>query len=233
MTYGALVTTILRDNNNDCEVCNRLLNRMGHNIGIRLVEEYLARTGGVFEASRGSKPHTPLNNTHNPNQGTDSNSSHNSNNNGNSINNSNSGSTFGDGAGQPPPPPQPDVDLFKGGGGVCQNIQETAESIAKIGFKMFLGINVDVTNYTNNSFSLYMYQNPFALFVELPANLVAEGLSYTEILCGVLRGCLAQVGLVSKVTMVRDCLRGDEVNELKVVISGQAGNEVGDDFKDE
>jgi len=44
LTYGALVTQILRDTENVNET-GKQLKRMGHNIGVRLVEDYLARTG--------------------------------------------------------------------------------------------------------------------------------------------------------------------------------------------
>ena len=61
--------------------------------------------------------------------------------------------------------------------GVCRSLRETADSIAKVGFKMFLGVNVDVANFSDArgpggagaAFSLYIYQNPLAVFVELPS----------------------------------------------------------------
>ena len=33
--------------------------------------------------------------------------------------------------------------------GVCRSLRETADSIAKVGFKMFLGVNVDVANFSD------------------------------------------------------------------------------------
>lgn len=42
MTYGALVAQLLRDYEDDDEV-NKQLEKMGYNIGVRLIEDFLAR----------------------------------------------------------------------------------------------------------------------------------------------------------------------------------------------
>ncbi|RZF37673.1 hypothetical protein LSTR_LSTR003084 [Laodelphax striatellus] len=44
LTYGALVSQLMKDYDNADDV-NKQLERMGYNIGIRLIEDYLARTG--------------------------------------------------------------------------------------------------------------------------------------------------------------------------------------------
>lgn len=43
MTYGALVSQLIKDYDNVDDI-NKQLERMGYNIGIRLIEDYLART---------------------------------------------------------------------------------------------------------------------------------------------------------------------------------------------
>lgn len=43
LTYGALVTKLLKDYENVDDV-NKQLDRMGYNIGVRLIEDFLART---------------------------------------------------------------------------------------------------------------------------------------------------------------------------------------------
>lgn len=48
MTYGAIVVQLLRDNRDDCDVVNLELHRMGYNIGVRLIDEYLVQTQGVL-----------------------------------------------------------------------------------------------------------------------------------------------------------------------------------------
>lgn len=166
--------------------------RMGSNIGIRLIDEYLSKTAYHSSSTDPSPPPTSSNS-----------SSTNFNN------------------------------------GVCRSLNETAECIAKVGFKMFLGINVDVANFVDGpsgpegtTFSLYIYQNPLAIFVELPSE-GFDDLSYSEILCGVLEGSLSQVGLLVKCDMVRDVLKGDEVNEIRVYVRGRVKDDVGEGFKEE
>lgn len=43
LTYGALVSQLIKDSDNIEEV-NKQLERMGYNIGIRIIEDFLART---------------------------------------------------------------------------------------------------------------------------------------------------------------------------------------------
>ena len=60
-----------------------------------------------------------------------------------------------------------------GTNGTCQNHREMADVIAKVAFKMFLGVSADVTawNAERNSFCLVLYENPLNEFVELPAEM--------------------------------------------------------------
>lgn len=44
LTYGAMVSQLMRDYEN-VEDVNKQLERMGYNIGIRLIEDFLAKTG--------------------------------------------------------------------------------------------------------------------------------------------------------------------------------------------
>ena len=58
---------------------------------------------------------------------------------------------------------------------------------------MFLGISPVVTNWSaaSDEFSLILDNNPMAEFAELPEG--HEGLLFSNILCGVLRGALEMV----------------------------------------
>ena len=60
---------------------------------------------------------------------------------------------------------------------------------------MFLGISPVVTNWSaaSDEFSLMLDNNPLAEFAELPEG--HEGLLFSNILCGVLRGALEMVRL--------------------------------------
>ncbi|KAK3739015.1 hypothetical protein QZH41_010495, partial [Actinostola sp. cb2023] len=120
LTYGSLVAQLVKDYESAPEV-NKQLSKMGYNIGVRIIEDFLARS----------------NNT-----------------------------------------------------GRCHDLKETADVIAKSGFKMFLGVTPVITNWSSASdeFSLILDNNPLADFVELPDGL--EGLLYSNILCGVLKGAL-------------------------------------------
>ena len=46
MTYGSLVSQLLRDYENPDDV-NKQLDRIGYNIGLRLIEDYLAKTNAT------------------------------------------------------------------------------------------------------------------------------------------------------------------------------------------
>lgn len=52
--------------------------------------------------------------------------------------------------------------LAKSGVASCQDFRDTAEVVAKVAFKMFLGINVEVSqwNAEGNACSLLIYENP-------------------------------------------------------------------------
>ncbi|KAL6456941.1 hypothetical protein MHYP_G00339040 [Metynnis hypsauchen] len=145
LTYGALVTQLCKDYENDEEV-NKQLDKMGYNIGVRLIEDFLARS---------------------------------------SV-------------------------------GRCQDFRETADVIAKVAFKMYLGITPSVTNWSpaGDEFSLILESNPLVDFVELPDN--HSTLVYSNLLCGVLRGALEMVQMAVDVRFAQDTLRGDNVTEIRM-----------------
>ncbi|XP_022089882.1 trafficking protein particle complex subunit 3-like isoform X2 [Acanthaster planci] len=145
LTYGSLVSQLVKDYESDEEV-NKQLDKMGYNIGIRLVEDFLARSGERR----------------------------------------------------------------------CNDFRETADIIAKSGFKMFLGITPTVTNWSaaGDEFSLVFDNNPLTDFVELPEE--HSQLNYSNILCGVIRGALETVQMDVNVRFVQDVLKGDNQTEVKV-----------------
>ncbi|XP_024545601.1 trafficking protein particle complex subunit 3 isoform X2 [Selaginella moellendorffii] len=98
----------------------------------------------------------------------------------------------------------------------CSEFRETADVIAKIGFKMFLGVTATVSNW-NADFtecSLVLDDNPLVDFVELPET--CQGLYYCNVLCGVIRGALEMVSMRTEVKWARDMLRGDDAYELRL-----------------
>ena len=140
-----------RDFNRNYLEVNQQLDRMGYNIGVRLIEEFLAKTG----AQR------------------------------------------------------------------CSSFRETADMICKVAFKMFLNITPSVENFSQDgkSFSIVLYENPLAEFVELPVTLdpkVQKELWYSQLYCGVIRGALQMIQLDTDVYFVQDTLRGDEKTEIRL-----------------
>ena len=114
----------------------------------------------------------------------------------------------------------------------CTSLKDTAEVVAKTGFRMLLGISCDVTMASDGkSFSLTMQENPLALFVELPPQ--HSNLHYSIIYCGVLRGALEQVNLKVNCKFVQDMLQGDPVNEIRVELLQVLVDGAGDDYKEE
>ncbi|EPY52539.1 TRAPP complex subunit Bet3 [Schizosaccharomyces cryophilus OY26] len=145
LTYGSIVAQLCRDMN--YEYVNEELEKMGYNIGIRLIEDFLART----EWHR------------------------------------------------------------------CVDFRETAETVAKVGFKMFLNVTPMITDWSEDdqTFTLTLDDNPLAEFVELPVEARSQ-LWYSNILCGVIRGALEMVQMDVEAYFIRDILRGDEHTDMKV-----------------
>eukprot|EP00921_Rhytidocystis_pertsovi_P013893 GHVQ01022583.1.p1 GENE.GHVQ01022583.1~~GHVQ01022583.1.p1 ORF type:complete len:200 (+),score=28.84 GHVQ01022583.1:691-1290(+) len=158
LTYGSIVCQLVKDNE-DVDAVNAQLDKMGHNIGTRLIEEFLAKSGT----------------------------------------------------------------------GVCSDFRETAEVIAKVGMKMFLGISCDVDNWNSSgtSCSLIFQDCPLTLFVELPPYLAS--LCYANLLCGVIRGSLEQVHMKVSCTFVRDMLKGDPHYEISLELKQLLKEEFIDD----
>ncbi|KIV79263.1 hypothetical protein PV11_06831 [Exophiala sideris] len=151
LTYGTVVAQLCTDYEFDYAQVNQQLDKMGYNIGMRLIEDFLAKS-----------------NT-----------------------------------------------------GRCGNFRDTAEMIAKVGFKIFLNITPTVTNWTadNKQFSLLFDENPLADFVELPDDGRAQDeLWFSNILCGVLRGALEMVQMSIEAHFVSDVLRGNDVTEMRVTL---------------
>lgn len=199
LTYGSLITELLKDYDHNMIEINNQLDRIGHSIGIRCVDELLAKC---------------------------------------EVNG---------------------IDM----GPACSSLEQTAEVIAKVGFRCFLGMTCDVTNVTDTSFSLFLYENPLSIFVELPESTESDSnndnnrngdgefegendagngnatktdwnkLKYSNIYCGVIRGALEQVNMKVTCDFVRDVLRGDDVNEIRVELKEIMMEGAGEDYHEE
>ena len=100
----------------------------------------------------------------------------------------------------------------------CDTIRETAEVVAKAGFKMYLGIVCDVGNWAagDKEFSLFVYENPITDFVELSDEY--QNLHYLNLICGVIRGALEMVRYKTNCFLIKDSLKGDEFTEIRVEV---------------
>jgi hypothetical protein len=122
--------------------------------------------------------------------------------------------------------------LAKSGITACGNFRETVDIIAKVAFKMFLGLTVDVGNWNaeNSACSLIFSENPLIDFVELPPQ-YAE-LQYCNLLCGVIRGALEMVQLQIDSHFVKDVLRGDDVSEMRLELKGVVRGGMSEEYRD-
>ena len=80
----------------------------------------------------------------------------------------------------------------------------------------YLGIIGNYNQVGENEFHLKFNQNPISLYVELPESL--EGLCYSNIICGIMRGMLEITGFEVKCEFVKDKMKGDDINDIKITL---------------
>lgn len=151
LTYGSIVAQLCKDYEGNYAEVNKQLDQFGYNIGLRLIEDFLAKSNMTR----------------------------------------------------------------------CSNFRETAEAIAKVGFKMYFNTTPSITNWTadGKTFSLIFDENPLNDFVELPDDGKAQNeLWYSNMLCGVLRGALEMVQMQIDAHFVSDVLRGNDTSEMRVTL---------------
>ncbi|KAI9179285.1 hypothetical protein H9P43_005948 [Blastocladiella emersonii ATCC 22665] len=180
LTYGSIVTQLVRDFNQDYAKVNEHLEKMGYNIGTRLIEEFLAKSqmGRCRDFRETGEA------------------------------------------------------IAKVGFKMFLNLVPTVANLSADG----------------RSFSLVFDENPLAEFVELPddakrpagtvvvapssssatggaaataggsAGAAATPLWFSNVLCGVVRGCLEMMQLQVEAYWVSDVLHGDDINEMRVTL---------------
>ena len=126
--------------------------------------------------------------------------------------------------------------LAKSGVSRCENFRETAEVIACVGFKMFLGITAETKewNADETCCKLVFSENPLNDFVELPP-CYSSSLNYSNVICGVIRGALEQLQIQVVCNFTKDVLKGDAENEIFLQFKGKLHEEFldEDDYEDD
>ena len=147
LTYGALVRQVLHDCEDRVFEANKKLDEMGHAMGCRLVEDFLAKTNARK----------------------------------------------------------------------CLSFKESAETVALVGFKMFLNLECSLENWNDDETRCdvrFEHLDPFVAFVEVPDRYKSgddeqSKLKYCQVLCGAARGALESVGVRVECHFVKDALVGD------------------------
>ena len=91
----------------------------------------------------------------------------------------------------------------------CSSFEDTAEVVCLVGFKMFLGFEAKLDkngwNEKKTSFVVILEKNPLNYFVQLPEGM--KKLKYSNIFCGVIRGCLEMVQMRVECEFEKDQLQ--------------------------
>ena len=97
--------------------------------------------------------------------------------------------------------------LAKSGWTRCADFKETAQIISAVAFKMFLNCCPKVAEISNNEFGLVFGGDsseaslPIYEFVNLPDEMVHEGLIYGNIIPGLIKGSLEMVNSLYEMEM--------------------------------
>lgn len=184
------------------------LDRMGHSMGIRCVEEFLAKAGGDVISS----------------------SSNSSNNN-----------SFADTADLM----KMALKMFLGVSAIdyappAGNSSSTDGTTANTTTTATTAATATAGNTTtggsagsgsSNQYSIFLPENPLAIFVELPEDRL--DLEYSQLLCGLVRGMLEMLQFDVSCQMVQSQLKGDDVNEIRVQLQQVLQEGAGEEYQEE
>jgi len=202
LTYGALMGELLRDLEKPDLICAEL-DRMGHSMGIRSVEEFLAKAGGASDiplpAIGGTFAETPQ------------------------VLKMALRMFFGIAADSR----WKDAAGTGGTGGAT-----TAASVAGPGGDGTAAGVSGGGDSSKTTYALLFTENPLTLFVELPEEL-SDTLEYNQLLAGWCRGVLELLQFDCTCKISQSVLAGDGVNEITVTLNQVLQEGAGEDYQEE
>jgi len=108
--------------------------------------------------------------------------------------------------------------LAKSGVNRCADFKDSCDTLAQVALPMFLNVKGDIPpgswNHSQTECSLMVPENPMIDFVELPDE--CSDLQYSNLLCGVVRGAFEMVSFKVECRFVRDMLKGESENEIRI-----------------
>eukprot|EP01029_Cantina_marsupialis_P029326 TRINITY_DN780113_c0_g1_i1.p1 TRINITY_DN780113_c0_g1~~TRINITY_DN780113_c0_g1_i1.p1 ORF type:complete len:189 (-),score=45.45 TRINITY_DN780113_c0_g1_i1:75-641(-) len=115
----------------------------------------------------------------------------------------------------------------------CKDFKESIEVLTKVGFRMFLGISGQSTNWNVDctSCTIVVKDNPLDEFVELPKEY--DDLWFSNLLCGVIKGALEMINYEIKCSYSKDRLHGAATDEIFVELIQQHEDAAGEEYNDE
>jgi hypothetical protein len=98
----------------------------------------------------------------------------------------------------------------------CRDFYDTISVLTKVGFKMFLGIEAEISRASsdNRTFHITFKNNPLLDFVELPQGM--EQLNFSNVIPGAITGALRMLSMVVECTYVQDKLKGHPEDEISI-----------------
>lgn len=96
----------------------------------------------------------------------------------------------------------------------CDSIKETLENISTHAFKLYLSVQCELIQINEKEFNLSFIDNPLNDFVELPEKY--HSLWFSNIIPGILVGALEVIGINVECEYIKDVLKGNDVNEIRL-----------------
>ena len=111
---------------------------------------------------------------------------------------------------------------------------EAISLVANLGFKMYWGAVPKVVNWNEDRTScslIFTSETPLEEFVEIPEKF--QGLKYSQILCGIIKGSLEAVSIKTNCQLVKERLNGADVTEIRIDLIEIQKEMAGEDYRED